>query len=69
MVSSCYGQPAGYCVGLLLLDESSLLEAEKEERCFNVLDARSAYESDCITLHQPIKVRIEGEIMTRPLAN
>ena len=39
-------------------------EEGKEERCFaNVLDARSAYESGGITLHQPIKVRVESEII------
>jgi len=56
--------PQDIVLGCYYLTKVRFSEAEKEDRCFaNVLDARSAYESDCITLHQPIKVRVEGEII------
>jgi DNA-directed RNA polymerase subunit beta' len=56
--------PQDIVLGTYYLTKVRFSEASKEERRFSSsTEARSAYEGRRITLHQPIKVRIEGEVV------
>ena len=56
--------PQDIVLGCYYLTKVRFGDADKDERRFaNATDARSAYESGCITLHQPIKVRVDGELV------
>jgi DNA-directed RNA polymerase subunit beta' len=56
--------PQDIVLGSYYLTKVRFSEASKEERRFSSsTEARSAYEGRRITLHQPIKVRIEGEVV------
>ena len=56
--------PQDIVLGSYYLTKVRFSEVSKEERRFaNSTEARSAYEGKRITLHQPIKVRIDGEVV------
>jgi DNA-directed RNA polymerase subunit beta' len=56
--------PQDIVLGSYYLTKVRFSEASKLERRFaNEAEAQSAYEGKRITLHQPIKVRIEGEVI------
>ena len=56
--------PKDIVLGSYYLTKVRFSAASKEERRFATgTEARAAYESERITLHQPIKVRIKGEIL------
>ena len=56
--------PKDIVLGSYYLTKVRFSEASKEERRFaSSIEAMAAFESDRITLHQPIKVRIDGEII------
>ncbi|MSR81362.1 MAG: DNA-directed RNA polymerase subunit beta' [Candidatus Latescibacteria bacterium] len=56
--------PQDIVLGSYYLTKVKFGDADKQERRFaNRLEAQAAYESERITLHQPIKVRIKGEIV------
>ena len=56
--------PKDIVLGSYYLTKVRFSEASKEERRFaSSTEAMAAFESDRITLHQPIKVRIDGEII------
>jgi DNA-directed RNA polymerase subunit beta' len=56
--------PQDIVLGCYYLTKVRFSDADKVERRFaNMLEARAAYESGRVTLHQPIKVRIDGELV------
>jgi DNA-directed RNA polymerase subunit beta' len=56
--------PKDIVLGAYFLTKVKFSDADGQERRFaNPIEARSAYESGLLTLHQPIKVRIDGEIV------
>ncbi|MDP7448044.1 MAG: DNA-directed RNA polymerase subunit beta', partial [Candidatus Latescibacteria bacterium] len=56
--------PKDIVLGAYFLTKVRFSDADKTERRFaNRVEARSAYESGLVTLHQPIKVRIDGELI------
>ena len=56
--------PKDIVLGAYFLTKVKFSDADGSERRFaNTVEARSAYESELLTLHQPIKVRIEGELI------
>ncbi|HCL28251.1 MAG TPA: DNA-directed RNA polymerase subunit beta', partial [Candidatus Latescibacteria bacterium] len=56
--------PKDIVLGAYFLTKVKFSDAEGTERLFaNPMQARSAYESGLVTLHQPIKVRIDGELV------
>ena len=56
--------PKDIVLGAYYLTKVRFSDADKVERRFaNVLEAQAAYEASRITLHQPIKVRLDGELV------
>jgi len=56
--------PKDIVLGAYFLTKVRFSDADATERRFsNPVGARSAYESGLVTLHQPIKVRIDGELI------
>ena len=56
--------PQDIVLGSYYLTKVKFADADKTERRFaNRIEAEAAYESGRITLHQPIKVRINGELV------
>jgi DNA-directed RNA polymerase subunit beta' len=56
--------PKDIVLGAYFLTKVRFSDADTTERRFsNPVGARSAYESGLVTLHQPIKVRIDGELI------
>ena len=56
--------PKDIVLGAYYLTKVRFSDADKTERRFaNALEAEAAYESKRITLHQPIKVRLDGELV------
>ena len=56
--------PKDIVLGCYFLTKVKFSDADVKERSFaNTAETRSAYESELITLHQPVKVRIDGELI------
>jgi DNA-directed RNA polymerase subunit beta' len=56
--------PQDIVLGSYYLTKVKFSDADKQERRFaNCLEAEAAYEAGRVTLHQPIKVRIKGELV------
>jgi len=56
--------PKDIVLGAYFLTKVKFSDAEKTDRRFSsTAEARAAYESGKLTLHQPVKVRIAGEIV------
>ena len=56
--------PQDIVLGCYYLTKVRFSEADNTERRFaNSIEARAAFDADKITLHQPIKVRMDGEVI------